>query len=65
MYRHNGIATTDETEVDRHGEQPVPVYNGVLRGAGRDWKIVAVMLEQTVSDPEALPVYRVFLTDQF
>jgi hypothetical protein len=65
VYRYNGIAATDETEVDLHGEQPVPEKDRVLERAGRDWKIVTVMLEQSVSDPKALPVYRVFLTDQF
>ena len=31
VYRYNRIAATDETEVDLHGEQPVPEKDGVLQ----------------------------------
>ncbi len=64
VYRYNGIEASEEVEVDRDGEVAVPVQGDIIVCKGKEWKVVAVMIQETVSGPQAIPVVRVFLTDQ-
>lgn len=65
IYRYNGDALSDEAETDRQGKLPVPEKDKIIQRDGRDWKVVSVVLEQTVGDSKALPVYYAFLSDEF
>lgn len=65
VYRYNGDASTDEVEVDVDGDQEVPQKDSIITRRGSRWKVVAVIVEESVSVPKALPVHRVFLTNQF
>lgn len=64
VYRYNGVEASEEVEVDRDGEIPVPTQGQIITRKGKGWKVVAVMVEQTVAGPMAIPVVRVFLADQ-
>jgi hypothetical protein len=65
VYRYNGDAATDEVIQDLDGELRVPQKGEFIVRKGVRWKVVQVTIEQTVSVPRNVPVYRVFLTDQF
>jgi hypothetical protein len=64
VYRYNGVEASQEVELDRDGEVRVPKQGDLITRKGKEWKVVAVMVEQTVAGPAAIPVVRVFLTDQ-
>jgi hypothetical protein len=64
VYRYNGDATSDEVEVDRDGEITVPERDQIVMRKDKRWKVVHVITEVTVAGPQAIPVVRVFLTDQ-
>jgi hypothetical protein len=64
VYIYNGDATSEESETDLQGNLPVPQKDEVVLRGGREWKVVNVVLEQSIGDPKALPVYRSFLSDQ-
>ena len=51
--------------VSRNAVSMGSTKDDVIQRQGRDWKVVNVILEQTIGDSKALPVYRVFLSDQF
>ncbi len=61
VYRYNGVEASQEVELDRDGEIRVPMQGDIITRKGKEWKVVAVIVEQT---PPAIPVVRVFLTDQ-
>jgi hypothetical protein len=65
VYRYNGDASTDEVEFDQDGDQEVPQKDSIITRKQGRWKVVHVIVEETVSVPKAVPVHRVFLTDQF
>lgn len=65
VYRYNGDATTDEEQVDMKGELPTPQKGEVIMRKGVAWKVVDVHVELTVNIRRAVPIYRVYLTNQF
>jgi hypothetical protein len=65
VYRYNGDASTDEVEFDADGDQEVPEKHSIIMRKQGRWKVVHVIVEESVSVPKAVPVYRVFLTNQF
>jgi hypothetical protein len=38
VYRYNGIAQSDEVEVDLNGEKPIPQKDQVIVRNGKQWK---------------------------
>lgn len=64
VYRYNGVEASEEVEVDWDGEVAVRKQGDIIRRKGNEWKVVAVMTQETVAGPPAIPVVRVFLTDQ-
>ena len=62
VYRYDGDAKSEEVEQDLLDEIPVPEKDQTISRKGKNWKVVAVMTEQLLSNPPAIPVHRVFLT---
>lgn len=65
VYRYNGVEASEEVELDRDGVIPTPVQGDILTRKGKQWKVIHVITQVTVAGEPALPVVRVFLTDQF
>jgi hypothetical protein len=65
VYRYNGDEHSDETIIDRDGNIRIPVKHDVLKRHGKDWKVFAVETVETVTGRKAVPVYRIFLTENF
>jgi hypothetical protein len=64
VYRYNGVEASEEVELNRDGEIAVPKQGDIITRKGKEWKVVAVIIQETVAGPQAIPVARVFLTDQ-
>ena len=64
FYRYNGDASTDEVEEDILGDQEVPQKNSIVNRKQGNWKVVQVELIEAVSVPKAIPIHRVYLTNQ-
>jgi len=62
VYRYDGNANSDEVVEDFDGEVLVPEKGQVIPRNGKNWRVVEVLTEQTLSNPGAIPVCRVFLT---
>lgn len=65
VYRYNGDEHSDETVIDRDGDMRIPVQHEVLKRHGKPWKVFVVRTVETAAGPKAVPVYRVFLTENF
>lgn len=63
VYRYNGVESSDEVEQDLAGEMEVPAKDGFLNIKGKIWRVNHVITER--SRKSAIPVVRLFLTDQF
>jgi hypothetical protein len=63
VYRYNGVEASEEVEVDRDGEIATPKQGDIITRK-EDWKVVIVMIQETVAGPQANAVVRVFVTDQ-
>ena len=64
VYRYNGEADSDEVVQDLDGEITIPEKGATIRRMERDWKVVHVTTELSVSNPKLLPVHYVFLSDK-
>jgi hypothetical protein len=64
VFHYNGNPAMDELIVDTRGEEAIPTQGTVILRQGKLWKVVMVTTEQTITTPQAIPVYRVFLTDR-
>jgi hypothetical protein len=64
VYRYNGVEASEEVELDRDGEIAIPKQGDIIRRKGKEWKVTAVIVQETVAGPQAIPVVRAFLTDQ-
>lgn len=62
VYRYNGVESSDEVEADLDGEVPTPRLGDVIKRRGKNWKAVHIITE--LSGAGAIPVLRVFLSDQ-
>ena len=64
VYRYNGVESSEEVELDRDGEIPTPAHGDILTRKGKQWKVIHVITQVAVAGEPAIPVVRVFLTDQ-
>ena len=62
VYRYEGDPKSEEEVADLDGEIQIPKKDDVIERSGKNWKVVHVNTEQLLSNPPAIPVYRVFLT---
>ena len=63
VFRYNGDPATEEHVVDFDGEETIPTKGAVIERKGKQWKVVAVHKEETVTTPKAIPLYRMYLSD--
>ena len=63
VYRYNGDEKSEELEVDLDGEVALPQPGEYMVRKGKQWKAVHRIIES--SGAGAIPVIRIFLTDQF
>ena len=63
VYRYNGDANSEESEVDLDGEVLLPQIGEFMIRKGKQWKAVHRIVEP--SGAGAMPIIRIFLSDQF
>lgn len=63
VYRYNGDVNSEEVLVDYDGDIPTPQAFDIIERKVKNWKVVQREIESPNSG--AIPVLRVFLTDQF
>ena len=63
IYRYNGDEQSEELEVDLDGEVLLPQIGAFMIRKGKQWKAVHRIIES--SGAGAIPIIRIFLTDQF
>jgi hypothetical protein len=61
VYRYNGVAASDEVEVDLDGDLSIPEQGQLVNRNGKLWKCAGSITE--LSSTGAIPVVRVFLGD--
>ncbi|HEY6763513.1 MAG TPA: hypothetical protein VI386_01965 [Candidatus Sulfotelmatobacter sp.] len=59
---NDGNKESDEVKVDMAGEIPVPEKGSVLCRKGAEWRVMQILREDNVRDPDCVPKYRVFLS---
>ena len=64
VYRYNGVEASEEVELDRDGEIAVPKQGDIIKRKGKEWKAIAIIIQETVAGEPAIPVVRIFLTDK-
>ena len=65
IYRYNGNPASEEIEVDWHGEVGLPAQGSIIERKRSSWKVLAVLTETSVTNPNEFPIHRIFLTDNF
>lgn len=63
VYRYNGDEASEELEVDLDGEVLLPQTGEFTIRKGKQWKAIHRIVES--SGAGAIPIIRIFLTDQF
>lgn len=64
VFRYNGDAKSEEIEYDLDGNIMTPRKGQTIARRGKEWEVVHVLLEQSLSADGPLPIVRVFLTNQ-
>ena len=64
VFRYHGDPTTEESDLDMDGDKSVPKQGSVIERRGERWKVVRVNIETSAEEPFAVPIYRVFLTNE-
>jgi hypothetical protein len=64
VFRYNGDPTTEESVLDMDGDKSVPEQGSFIDRKGERWKVVQVNVEISMTEPFAVPIYRVFLTNE-
>jgi hypothetical protein len=64
VFRYNGDPPTEETDLDMDGDKSVPEQGTLIERRGERWKVVRVNIETSAEEPFAVPIYRVFLTNE-
>jgi len=62
VFRYDGIAASDEIVEDLDGVLQTPEKDHIIHCKNRPWKVVHVITQ--ISGSGAIPVVRVFLTDE-
>ena len=65
VFRYNGNPTSDELELDLDDEMVVPERNDLITLKSEQWKVIHVTKEETITVPTAIPIVRIYLTNQF
>jgi hypothetical protein len=64
VFRYNGDPTSEESDLDMDGDKSVPEQGSIIDRRGGRWKVVQVNMETIAEEPFAVPIYRVFLTNE-
>jgi hypothetical protein len=64
VFRYNGDPTTEESDLDMDGDKSVPEPDSFIDRKGERWKVVQVNMERSAEEPFAVPIYRVFVTNE-
>ena len=64
VFRYNGDPTTEETDLGMDGDKSVPGQGSFIDRRGERWKVVEVNVETSAEEPFAVPIYRVFLSNE-
>jgi hypothetical protein len=64
VFRYNDDPSTEESDLDMDGEKSVPEPDSFIDRKGERWKVVRVNMERSAEEPFAVPIYRVFLTNE-
>jgi hypothetical protein len=64
VFRYNGDPTSEESDLDMDGDKSVPEQGSIIDRRGERWKVVQVNMETIAEEPFAVPIYRVFLTNE-
>jgi hypothetical protein len=64
VFRYNGDPTSEESDLDMDGDKSVPRQGSFIERRGQRWKVVQVNMERSAEEPFAVPIYRVFLTNE-
>jgi hypothetical protein len=64
VFRYNDDPTTEENDLDMDGDKSVPEPGSFIDRRGERWKVVEVNVETSAEEPFAVPIYRVFLTNE-
>jgi len=64
VFRYNGDPTTEETDLDMDGDKSVPEQGSFIDRRGERWKVAQVSMETSAEEHFAVPIYRVFLTNE-
>jgi hypothetical protein len=64
VFRYNADPTTEESDLDMDGDKSVPEPGSFVDRRGERWKVAQVSMETSMAEPFAVPIYRVFLTNE-
>ena len=64
VVRYNGDPTTEVSDLDMDGDKPVPKQGSLIDRKGERWRVVQVNMERSTEEPFAVPIYRIFLTNE-
>jgi hypothetical protein len=64
VFRYNDDPTTEESDLDMDGDKSVPEPDSFIDRKGERWKVVQVNMERSVEEPFAVPIHRVFVTNE-
>jgi hypothetical protein len=64
VFRYNDDPSTEESDLDMDGEKSVHEPDSFIDRKGERWKVVRVNMERSAEEPFAVPIYRVFLTNE-
>jgi hypothetical protein len=64
VFRYNADPTTEESDLDMDGDKSVPEPGSFVDRRGERWKVAQVSMETSMAEPFAVPIYRVFVTNE-
>lgn len=65
IFRYNDDPTTEEIDLDMDGDKSAPKEGSLIERKGERWRVVEVKVETDPAEPFEVPVYKVFLTNDF
>jgi hypothetical protein len=64
VFRYSSDPATEESDLDMDGDKSVPEPGSFIDRRGERWKVIQVSMERSAEEPFAVPIYRVFLTNE-